>query len=182
MRLALLAFLAMSGSEVFWACRVHLTDPDPQGLQLVIRVSSRSGDAAHPFDATAVVTNGQGAQIYHTAGCGSAGIRLRVLGPGGAAVRLIDPRVATPCPDSCCVPLAAGGQLHDTLHFGGTLYAADGSSYAAPSGDYVVEATFEASGAPDGAAATTVTQQTRVRWTGSEIHFGGLTRAAPTGR
>ena len=151
MRLALLTFLAMSGSEVFWACRVHLTDPDLQGLQLVIRVSSRSGDAAHPFDATAEVTNGQGAQIYHTVGCGSAGIRLRLRGPGGAAVRLVDPRVATTCADSCCVPLAAGGQLHDTFHFDGTLYAADGSTYAAPSGDYVVEATFAASGAADGA-------------------------------
>jgi hypothetical protein len=182
MRLALLAFLAMSGSQVFWACRVHLTDPDPTGLQLVIRVSSRSGDAAHPFDATAVVTNGQGAQVYHTAGCGSAGIRLRVLGPGGAAVRLVDPRAATACADSCCVPLAAGGQLHDTIRFDGTLYAADGTPYAAPSGDYVVEAAFAATEAPNREAPTTVTQQTPFRWTGSEIRFGALMRAAPIGR
>lgn len=182
MRLALLAFLAMSGSEVFWACRVHLTDPDSQGLQLVIKVSSRSGDVAHPFDCTAVVTNGQGAQVYHAAGCGRAGIRLRVVGPDGATVRLADPRSVTACADTCCVPLAAGGQLRDALQFDGTLYAGDGSSYAAPSGDYVVEATFASSGVPDGASATTVTQQTHFRWTGLEIRFGALNGAAPIGR
>jgi len=182
MRLALLvAFVAMSGSQVFWACRVNLTDPNPQGLQLVIRLSARSGGATHPLDATAVVTNGQGAQVYHAAGCGSAGIRLRVMGPDGAAVRLVDPHVATTCADSCCVPLASGEQIQDAVHFNGTLYGVDGASYAAPSGDYVVQATFASSGARDG-APTTVTQETRFRWSGAEIRFGAPTRGAPIGR
>jgi hypothetical protein len=183
MRLVLLvAFLAMSGSQVFWACRVRLTDPAPQGLQLVIVLSSRTGDAAHPLDATAVVTNGQGAQIYHAAGCGSAGIRLRVRGPDGAAVRLVDPRVTGACADSCCIALAAGDRLQDALRFDGTLYAADGSTYPAPSGDYVVDATFDARGDLSNQAATTVTQETRFRWTGFGIRFGALTRDAPLGR
>jgi len=182
MRLALLvAFVAMSGSQVFWACRVHLTDPAPQGLQLVIVLSSRSGDPTHPVDATAVVTNGPGGQIYHAAGCGSAGIQLRVRGLDGAPMRLVDPRVASACADSCCVALAAGARLQDALHFSGTLYAADGSSYPAPSGDYVVQAMFASSGAMDGASST-VTQETRFHWAGPEFRLGALTRAASAGR
>jgi len=61
------------------------------------------------------------------------------------------------------------------------LYGADGASYAAPSGDYLVQATFASSGSMDG-ASTTVTQETRFRWNGAEIRFGALTRGTPIRR
>jgi hypothetical protein len=180
MRLALLvAFLAMSGSDVFWSCRVNLTGPDPQGLRLDIRLSAKSGDASHPLDATAVVTNERAAQIYHPAGCGGAGILLRVVSPGGAVVHLADPRIASDCPDSCCVPLEAGGQLEHALRFDGTLFGDDGRPYPAPRGDYAIEASFAASGT-SGGAATTVTQQARFRWGGPDARLGASLAAKPT--
>ena len=160
------AFVSVILGVDYWACAVRTTGPvDQTGVHVVIQFSNSSGSPTQPVTVDAEAFNDGRASVYHSVPCAGTVIGLDIRGPDGRSVYLRDPRVMPACADYCCRELASHKSVQSALQFDGTLYSASGERYAAPPGEYTVNASFEASTKPQGGSTVSGTRQAAFRWT-----------------
>jgi hypothetical protein len=134
-------------------------------LALELSLSSPSGDPDRPLEVSAVATNHYRRTVYHFASCWAGPIRFEVFDSTGRSLLWYDPSILPACADACCVPLEPGGSVNGAFRFGGLVFAEQGESFAAPTGDYTVVAVFEANLEPRGEPPIVVTRRARFHWT-----------------
>lgn len=143
--------------------------PSPDSLEIVLLLSSTSGEPGRPVDAAGSVTNRGEDALFYFRGSGCDLMNVSVIGPDGRPVQLRDPTEPLPS-DPCSEQRLGPGQARAFgSTFTETLYTNAGSMFQAPSGIYtfVVDALAER---PGGWVAAE--QRARFEWQGNSFWRG----------